>query len=465
MTDQHATETELKDEIQRLKLQVETLEAINRENEYIKEDLRSTLGNLRAILDNIPDMAWLKDREGRFIAVNEAFQKACGIREEQLRGKTDADFWPKDLAERFRRHDLEVMKSGLRKIIEEPMASSAEGVVWIETIKSPIYNHRRKIVGTTGIARNISRRKQALVSLAESEAKYRELVQNARSIILRFDTSGRITFFNEYAQHFFGFTEQEVIGRNLCDAILPKSDSAGTDLVAMIDDLCANPDRFAANENQNMCRDGTPVWISWTNRGLYDDQGTLTEILSVGNDITALKRAEEKLRELATTDPLTGLFNRRQFLEVGEHETERAIRYGIPLAVMMVDLDYFKSINDRYGHDVGDKVLEAHAHVMRNALRKVDIVGRMGGEEFAVVLPYTSLEEARVSAERLRALMQEARVVTDSGTLQFTISVGVAEITDHCRDLHSLLKAADGALYSAKTKGRNRVEVSRDVNR
>jgi diguanylate cyclase (GGDEF)-like protein/PAS domain S-box-containing protein len=457
MTDKPESTEMFAKEIERLRQRVTELEDIDRENERTKQDLRDALARLKAILDSIPDMAWLKDREGRFLAVNEAFVAAAGVSESDLVGKTDFDFWPHDAAKRFQRHDLEVMQSGLRKIIEEPRVRFEVERVWIETIKSPIYDHRKQIVGTTGITRNITRRKRALEALAESEAKYRELVQNARSIILRFDTSGTVTFFNEYAQSFFGYTEEEILGRNLLDAIIPVRDSAGTDLSKMVNGLVTNPDLYPSNENENLCRDGTRVWISWTNRGLYDQEGRLTEILSVGNDITRLKKAEDKLRELATTDSLTGLFNRRSFFESGKIEVERSGRYASPLSLMMLDLDHFKEVNDTYGHETGDQVLQMLADVMRNTLRQVDIIGRIGGEEFAVLLPGTTRAEARISAERLRARVEESGLEKGQQAVKFTVSIGLAEASKECRDLPSLLKRADEALYAAKDQGRNRV--------
>ena len=114
----------------------------------------------RAILDNIPDIAWLKDKESRFVAVNEPFGKACGFVPEDLVGKTDLDIWPRELAERYRADDKEVMDSGKRKRVEEPLADKEGKIKWIETIKTPVYNEKGEVIGTTGIARDITERKQ-----------------------------------------------------------------------------------------------------------------------------------------------------------------------------------------------------------------------------------------------------------------------------------------------------------------
>ena len=131
--------------------------------------------------------------------------------------------------------------------------------------------------------------------LRESEARYRELVEDANSIILRMDSTGRITFFNEFAQTFFGYPAEEVLGQNVVGTIVPEHDSAGVDLRALIADLGVRPERYLTSENENMRRDGSRVWISWTNRPVYDPAGHLIGLLSVGNDVTGRREASEAL--------------------------------------------------------------------------------------------------------------------------------------------------------------------------
>ncbi|HAK89001.1 MAG: hypothetical protein A2X55_08720 [Nitrospirae bacterium GWB2_47_37] len=137
---------------------------------------------------------------------------------------------------------------------------------------------------------------QATESLSESEKKYRELVENANSIILKFDTNGNITFINEFAQDFFGYKEYEIIGRNAIDTIVPAVDSNNNDLSAMIRDICDNPWKYATNENENIKRSGERVWVAWTNKGIYEN-GRLAGVLCIGNDITMFKQSERELQK------------------------------------------------------------------------------------------------------------------------------------------------------------------------
>ncbi|MDD5436005.1 MAG: ATP-binding protein [Candidatus Omnitrophica bacterium] len=131
--------------------------------------------------------------------------------------------------------------------------------------------------------------------LRKSEAEYRELVQNANSIILRMDMNGSVTFFNEFAQNFFGYKEKEILGKNVVGTIVPRSDSSGKDLTAMIDDMSRHPGRYVNNENENTVRGGRRVWIAWTNKAILDKDGRVSEILCIGNEITKLKEAEEAI--------------------------------------------------------------------------------------------------------------------------------------------------------------------------
>lgn len=190
-----------------------------------------------------------------------------------------------------------------------------------------------------------------------------------------------------------------------------------------------------------------------------DEDGMPLRLLGMVQDVTERKRTEAKLRELATTDPLTGLANRRSFMDTALREFRRALRYGTYLSLLMLDLDHFKNVNDTYGHDVGDDVLCALAEAMRGALRDVDTPGRLGGEEFAVLLPQTGIDMATSAAERLREWMSSTGVLARDGSeVRCTVSIGVVQAVEG-EELKDFLARADKAMYEAKTKGRNRVVV------
>jgi len=177
-------------------------------------------------------------------------------------------------------------------------------------------------------------------------------------------------------------------------------------------------------------------------------------------DITERKRTEQSLKDLASRDFLTGVSNRRHFFERAREEHARSRRYEKPLSVLMLDIDHFKRINDCYGHARGDEVLKAFCEAGRSQLREVDLLARIGGEEFAVLLPETDASGARIVAERLRQFVAGLKVGTEGAEIRWTISIGVAALVPADATIEECLKRADKALYRAKEGGRNRVEVS-----
>jgi len=175
-------------------------------------------------------------------------------------------------------------------------------------------------------------------------------------------------------------------------------------------------------------------------------------------DITEQRRAQEDLRELASLDPLTGLYNRRHVEGVLRRELDRAQRHERPLAVAMMDADHFKNINDTYGHPIGDEVLRAISDRCRRTLRSHDVLGRYGGEEFLIVFPETSIDDATVVAERLRAAVADNPIQAGDNALAVTVSIGLAAYAPG-QDLEKLFQRADSALYAAKQDGRNLVRA------
>ena len=171
----------------------------------------------------------------------------------------------------------------------------------------------------------------------------------------------------------------------------------------------------------------------------------------------------EKVEILASTDPLTGLFNRRRFEVVLENEFKRAARYNSPLACLMIDIDYFKKINDAYGHHTGDLVLREIAQTIKNTIRAIDVTARWGGEEFVVLLPQTDKKSAFQSASRILKAISTCKF-TGLSDKKITASIGIASLPDPSIDAgEKLVDFSDIAMYDAKSKGRNRIEIARDI--
>ena len=180
-------------------------------------------------------------------------------------------------------------------------------------------------------------------------------------------------------------------------------------------------------------------------------------VVARASSILKLRAATRELERLAATDPLTGAFNRRRFLEVGNAELCRSKRYKHTFSVLMLDIDHFKAVNDTYGHGIGDTALKETVTAIRDAMRKPDTLGRLGGEEFAVIVPETDTENAAAVAERIRDSIAQIMIDTPDEPLSFTVSIGVSECDDDDDSVDDALTRADNALYDAKKQGRNRV--------
>ncbi|MCM8762531.1 MAG: GGDEF domain-containing protein [Candidatus Omnitrophica bacterium] len=174
-------------------------------------------------------------------------------------------------------------------------------------------------------------------------------------------------------------------------------------------------------------------------------------------DITKQKNLEKELKILAATDEITGLWNRRHFIDQGNHEFERALRYNTPFSLILLDIDWFKKINDSYGHLAGDMVLKKISKIVTNNLRELDVCSRIGGDEFGIILTNTDISGALALAERLRTFIEKKTFVYEANKFNTTISIGITEYKKTFTSFEEMFKIADIALYEAKEKGRNMI--------
>ena len=272
-------------------------------NKRVEQALRASEQKLRAIFEQAPlGIAIIDSVTGGFLKVNQQYCKITGYSQSEMLDRsfqeiTHADDVQQDLANMQRLRDGEVHMFQMDKRYIRKDGS----LVWVRLTCVPLWEESRTQMSHIAMVEDITARKEAEARLAESERKYRELVECANSIILRWTREGRITFLNEFGQRFFGYSAQEIVGRHVMGTIVPSSGDDGRDLRQLMDQICADPVAFEQNVNQNMRRSGERVWIAWTNKVVKDEQGQVVEILSVGTDITQLKRAEEAIRELNTS--------------------------------------------------------------------------------------------------------------------------------------------------------------------
>jgi diguanylate cyclase (GGDEF)-like protein/PAS domain S-box-containing protein len=289
-----------------------------------------------------------------------------------------------------------------------------------------------------------------------------QIVARAEDAIIIIDTQHAIVSFNEGAERMFGYEQKEIIGERL-DTLLPERFQLQHDV--MIDEFGAGALEVKQMGRRNRQiygrrKDGNEFVASAQIMKLGDKDSRY--FAAVMRDISESKKTEEELLRLAATDPLTGALNRREFSLLAEREALRSNRYHHALSLLMFDLDYFKKLNDTYGHSAGDKVLQRFTTLCVNALRNVDIFGRWGGEEFVALLPETDIEGAAVIGERLRKLVADSVLNYADHKINFTVSVGVAQYKDSESSIDGPLGRADSAVYDAKKAGRNRISVFRN---
>lgn len=298
--------------------------------------------------------------------------------------------------------------------------------------------------------KELSARKQAEEnSLLQSAAL--EAAANAIAIT---DKRGIIQWVNSAWVELTGYSKEESIGQST--RIIKSEKHDALFYKNMWNTILAG--RVWRGDLVNKRKDGSLYFEEETITPVLDGQGNVTHFIAIKLDVTKRKQAESDLKRLARTDALTGVNNRRHLFELAEHEFEVAKRYGHPLSVIMFDLDHFKNINDTFGHALGDHMLERVTQVAHSELRDVDLIGRYGGEEFVIVLPVTSAQQAWLLAERIRSGVEALRVETDNGPAFVSLSIGIAEMLHEPQDVavENVIRRADEAMYAAKQAGRNR---------
>lgn len=290
----------------------------------------------------------------------------------------------------------------------------------------------------------------------EREAElFKAIAENSSAVIGAKDLEGRYLYVNQEYTRLFHRSREEFLGRTDLEVFPPGIARRFRDA-----DLEVQRLRRPVAVEEDAPVDGNLRKYLSMKFPILDPDGRLWATGLVATDITRIKKLEEELRNLATTDSLTGCKNRRAIIASAEDEIRRSVRYKVPLSFIMFDVDLFKSINDTFGHSFGDVVLQNVVRVTVQSLRNQDILGRFGGEEFLVILPHTTAEHARRAAERI-----QARIADWSGTVSqlqespVTISCGIAELTQDLSDFAAIIHAADSAMYRAKRDGRNRICV------
>lgn len=461
--------------------------------------LRSTEGEVRrqthltaAILDALPITVTVQDETGRLVVVNEMAARTFGRQRAELEGCLYTELFPPEQARRLYEEDLRLRASLQTAVHEETMP---DGRILVEHKKAVDVGGRNMLIGASIDVTDWRRADALMVSghhvleLIAGGAEIHQVLDaiclriethlaGARCSIILLDADGRHlshgsapSLPTEYGEAIQGLRIGPTVGS--CGAAIFRGEQV------IVSDVHSNP--LWANFREFAQQFGfTACWSTPFFNPEHQAQGSFAiyfdtprtptpgdlVIISYATRLTAIavERWQQlsKLKRMATVDQLTGLANRAHFLERAREEIRRAQRFGRHLALVMIDLDHFKQINDRHGHATGDETLRVFSELLRSVLRTVDLPGRLGGEEFGVVLPEADLDAAHQAIERLRQAVAARNVVTPGqAPVRFTLSAGVAAVQSG-ESIERLMARADAALYRAKASGRNRVEIADD---
>lgn len=430
------------------------------QRKLIEHQLACNNHQFKTILDNLFTYIALLDTDGRIVEINNAPLIRGGYRRIDVIGLLFADtpWWNYDATVQDRLLDaIKLAKNG-QQIRYDENVKMGQDLVSIDFQISPIISQEGLLIGILPSAVDITERKQIEAKLAISEEQHRFALEGSDLGFWDWKiTTGEVERNRRWAE-ILGYTHEEIqhTTQQWMDFIHPDHREQAWQ---SIKDVLEGKAEVHKIEYPMLHKDGTIRWILDQAKVVQrDSNGSPIRMSGTHTDITERKCFELDIQHQANTDYLTGVNNRRHFMELAERELTRAKRYDSPMALFMIDIDFFKQINDTHGHAVGDRVLKELANVCLQTLRDIDIVGRLGGEEFAILLPETALDEAIEVANRLHDALANTQISNGEHiTLKFTVSLGISALQSKQQDLEQLLDVADQALYEAKRQGRNRV--------
>lgn len=416
----------------------------------IKHDQRVTHDvDVQAFIDAFDEHVWIKNPQGIYIACNKSVERAWRKSKEQIVGKTDFDLFDQRTAEQFIESDKLAVDTGSTVVVSECEEVDVNfNKVWLETIKAPVFNAQGELTGIIGMTRNIAKHKEAQDQLILAA----NVFQNAVEGVVITDSEGNITEVNQAFTDITGYSRAEVLGQN------PRMLRSGRHPKSFFDKLWNTllVQGKWHGEIWNRRKQGAIFPQAITISAVFDKQNIIQYYVAVFADISAQKQNEEKLKNLAYFDPLTQLPNRMQFMSLLEQEVNHSHRAKKQLAVVFLDIDFFKHINDSLGHVMGDEILVELAKRLSYALSEFDVLARLSGDEFVVMLPSIMGTDYVTSAlDRIRSVFELPFILDNAQSVRLTASMGISIYPSDGDDHDSLLRNADAAMHRAKQYGRN----------
>jgi diguanylate cyclase (GGDEF)-like protein/PAS domain S-box-containing protein len=419
----------------------------------MEETLRRSEEKYRTILEDMEESYYEVDLTGNYIFFNSALCRQLGYTREELTGMNYRVYTPPDNVKKvFQAYNQVYRTVEPIKLYDMEQVRKDGTRIIAQTSIFPLLNEKDEIIGFRGVGRDVTERVRMEEALRHSEERYRTILAEIEEGYYEVDLAGNIKFVNRAACRQFGYAEEELIGSNY-RAYVPKEDVKG--VYKAWNKVYRTGEPLQSYPFTTVRKDGAQIFVENSVSPLRDKNRNIIGFRAVSRDVTQRKQFEQKLADMATHDPLTGLPNRSLLSDRLTMGLALSRRNGNRLAILMLDLDRFKVINDTMGHSVGDDLLKAVAGRLESVTRKSDTIARIGGDEFVLVLPQVILpKDAAKLAQRILDVFQEP-FVFDGHQLKITTSIGIAVYPDDGKDIDILLKNADNAMYRAKEEGRD----------
>ena len=393
---------------------------------------------LQSVMEGTTDAVFVKDSQGRYLMINRAGAEALGKRVEEVIGKTDIELFTAEDGREVMEADREILAAAETQTTEDTKTAEGGTRTFLST-RGPYRDGEGEVVGIFGVARDITDRKKAEDRLKESEQRLQAIASGAPVITFALDSEGVFTFEDGAVLESLGLKPGWSIGHSVFETYVA------------FPDVLDNVRRALSGEKVVATVEIGDMAFHATYSPQIGEHGQVEGVIGVAADITERRRLEQELEYRSTHDPLTGLANRRLLYDRLSHGLQRADRYEGRISVLYMDLDGFKDVNDRYGHETGDELLGAIAGRIERCLRPSDMAARIGGDEFIVLLEGVGAEKASEVVGRIEAALTDPFAIGEK-EIRIGASVGLAYSGSGSKDAAQLLREADKEMYRAKRR-------------